>query len=328
VDTLMPVGRLSGDEVRSVLTAAIAAPSLHNSQPWRFRCTQNAVELFADPARALPVADPDRRELLLACGAALLNLRLAIRALGVYPDARLFPDPAQPDLVASVRAQGAHHPTPLEKDLARAIAHRHTNRRPFTDAVIAEPIRNQLRRAADTERSWLAILSTTQLPAVRALARAAHQTQWNNPAFRAEWTYWTARADTSADGVPARAAGPLPEPHDEWVLRDFSAGSARPRVPGKDFEPSPLIAVVGSFFDSPLAQLRAGQALQRILLTATVAGLSASFVSQIVEVAPTRQQLRELIGGGLWPQTLLRLGYGTPLPRTPRRRLEDILEPA
>src|SRR5947209_17518796 len=92
------VGTLTSDQVSAVLSAAVAAPSLHNSQPWRFRCTASAIELYADEAQALPVADPDARELRIACGAALLNLRVAITGLGIHPVVRLLPDPYRPDL--------------------------------------------------------------------------------------------------------------------------------------------------------------------------------------------------------------------------------------
>jgi hypothetical protein len=322
----MLVGGLTTEQVRTVLTTATTAPSLHNSQPWRFQCTRAALELYADTSRAVPVADPDHRELVLACGAALMNLRLAIRVLGIYPDVRLCPDPNQPDLLAVVRPQGRRQATPLERRLAEAIPRRRTNRRPFLDGAITEPMRNELRRATELERCWLAILSPTQLPRLRKLVVHAHELQLENDAFVAEWTSWTARGDGSRDGVPVRSAGPLPEPQDRWVLRDYSAGQARPRVAGKDFEIDPLIAVVGSFHDHRLARLQAGQAMQRILLTATNLGLSASFLSQVVEVTETRTRLRALIGGGLWPQTVLRIGYGSPVPRTPRRRVDDVLE--
>lgn len=323
--TVTPVAGLNSEQVRSVLAAATAVPSLHNSQPWRFRCTPSALEVHADTARAVPVADPDHRELVLACGAALLNLRLAIRALGIYPDVRLYPEPSQPDLLATVRPQGKHPITPAEQRLVDAIPRRRTNRRPFLDATITEPMRNELRRAAEAERCWLAILSPGQLPELRQLVHQAHHAQQDDPEFVAEWNHWAGRPGDAEDGVPACSSGPLPEAHDEWVLRDFSAGQARPRVAGKDFESDPMIAVLGSFHDLPLARLQAGQALQRVLLTATNVGLSASFLSQVVEVPGTRRQLRDLIGGALWPQTVLRIGHGSPVPRTPRRKLEDVL---
>jgi nitroreductase len=320
------VGSLNAEQVRLVLGSATRAPSLHNSQPWRFRCSHTEFSLLADTGRALPATDPDHRELILACGAALLNLRLAIRAQDVHADVRLFPDSRQPELLAVVRPQGRSPITPGDRRLACAIPARRTNRRQFLDGVITEPVRHALRHAAEKEQSWLAILSTDQLPRMRELVGEAHRVQLADPSFGAEWSRWTARDDQSADGVPLTQAGPLPELQDSWVMRDFSGGCARPRVPGKDFEERPLIAVVGSFHDLPIARLQAGQAMQRVLLTATAHGLAASFVSQVVEVPAVRRQLRELIGGGLWPQTVLRIGYGSPVARTPRRPLCEVVE--
>jgi nitroreductase len=322
---VIPVGGLTDDQVRSVLVAATAAPSLHNSQPWRLHCTPALIELYADTARATPAADPDQRELLLSCGAALMNLRVAIRALGVRPAVQLLPDPHTPDLLATIRPQGHSVITPTDRQLAEAIFRRHTNRRPFNPTAVPAPVLNRLRQAAKLEQAWMPTLTPAHLPVLRRLSDQAHHAQRHDPAFLAEWAYWTGRGPDSADGVPALSAGPLPEPQDEWVLRDYSAGHARQRVPGKDFEPDPLVAVISTFHDLPLARLQAGQGMQRVLLTATAAGLSASFLSQVVEVAATRKELRELIVGGLWPQAVLRLGYGSPVPPTPRRDLRDVV---
>lgn len=325
---IIPVGNLTEDDIREVLDAAAAAPSLHNSQPWRFVCTAPTIELHLDPTRALPAADPDRREMLLACGAALLNLRLALRARGAHAVVSLVPDPGRPDLLARVRPGGRHPVSPRDRELAQAIRLRRTNRRPFLPTPVPPTTVPALRAAARAELAWLATLAPAQLPLLRAQLAAAHRIQRADAAFRAEWELWTGRADDSADGVPTRSSGPLPEPQDEWVLRDFSGGHGRQRLPGKDFEPDPLIVVVGSVHDRPVARLQAGQAMQRVLLTATTLGLSASFLSQVVEVPTTRRQLRELIGGGLWPQTVLRLGYGSPVPPTPRRDLSEVVGPA
>jgi hypothetical protein len=320
------VGSLTAEQVEAALTAATAAPSVHNSQPWRFRCTPSAIQLYADPDRELAVADPDHREMLLACGAALLNLRLAIRALGVHPRVSLLPDPRQSDVLALVSPGGGAPLSAADRALFEAIPRRRTNRRPFVPTPVPRPTLAALRAAARTERAWLAPITLAQIPILRGLVRTAHRSQQDDPAFMAEWAYWTGREAGTDDGVPARSSGPLPEPQDEWVLRDFSAGLARQRVEGKDFEPDPLIAVIGTFHDLPLAHLQAGQAMQRVLLTATDAGLSASFLSQVVEVPTARRQLRDLIGGGLWPQTVLRIGYGSPVPPTPRRYLSDVVD--
>lgn len=322
---IVPVGSLGTSEVRTVLTAATAAPSLHNSQPWRFQCTPAAIQLYADRDRALPAADPDQRELLLACGAALFNLRISIRALGVHPAVTVLPDADDPDLLATIRPHCRRPSTPTERELAAAIPRRHTNRHPFAAVEVPTPVRHQLRRAAELERAWLATVHEHQLPAMRELVHRAHAIQTQDSAFLSEWRLWTGRGPDTADGVTVCSSGPLPELQDEWVLRDFSGGQAIPRAAGKDFEPSPLIAVVGSFHDLPAARIQAGQAMQRVLLRATASGLSASFLSQVVEVPQTRRELRALIGGGLWPQAALRLGYGSPVAASPRRQLDEVV---
>jgi hypothetical protein len=322
---IIAVGSLSADQVRSVLVAATAAPSLHNSQPWRFRCTPAAIELYADTSRAIPVADPDHRELLLSCGAALVNLRVAIRALGVHPAVQLLPRTSDPALLAIVRPQGHSVITPADRRLSLAIWRRRTNRRQFSAAEVPVSLLTELRQAAKIEQSWMVNVAGSQLPILHRLVNQAHNLQRDDPAFTAEWSWWTGRAPDSVDGVPAGSSGPLPEPQDRWVLRDYSAGQARSRVTGKDFEPDPLIAVISTFHDLPLARLQAGQGMQRVLLAAANAGLSASFLSQVVEVPSTRKRLRDDVVGGLWPQVVLRLGFGSPVPSTPRRAVEDVV---
>ncbi|MFD8500524.1 hypothetical protein [Amycolatopsis sp. NPDC059657] len=238
------VGTLTEAQVHAVLTAATAA---QDSRAVHIRCTATIIELSADPAR---------RAVVLACGAALLNLRLAIRALGVLPMVQLVPDPDRPDLLAVVRPLGKLVVTPAERRLTNAIPRRRTARAPFTGRAVSLPVLNGLRQAAKAEQAWLATLGAQQLPPLRTLL-------------------------TEAD----------------------------PAHTGNGFVADSLIAVIGSFHDETMARLQAGQAMQRVLLAATAGGLSAAFLPSVVEKPDTRRQLRGLIGGALWPQTLLWLGY-------------------
>lgn len=324
---IQPVGNLDEIDVRRALDAASAAPSLHNSQPWRFVCTTGSIELLADAGRTPQVADPSGRAVYLACGAALMNLRLAIRAAGVVPDVRVMPDPDRPDLIAVVDCAVLGGPMPArEQRLAMAIPRRHTHRSPFLDLAVPTAVRGELRAAARVEHAWLAEIATSDHAAVRGLLHAAHRDQQSDPQFTAEWARWTGRDSSSADGVPADSSGPTPEQQDTWVLRDFGNGRARARLPGRDFETDPLVMCIGSFTDLRSDQVTVGQALQRVLLTATAEGLMASFLSQLIEVDAARRALRGIIGGGLWPQVVLRLGYGSLGVPTPRRRSDEVSE--
>ncbi|MEV4603614.1 hypothetical protein AB0K15_40335 [Amycolatopsis sp. NPDC049253] len=314
-----PAGRLGADEVISVLRAATLAPSTHNTQPWLFTSGAGGIELYADADRVLPVADADRRELLLSCGAALFNLRTAIHALGVRPDTTIFPRREDSDLLAVVRPRNAVALDHRLVRLAKAIPRRSTNRTPFGGGAVPPEVVGLLRRAAEAEQAWLPRLDDDQLTGLRELVSESHLVQARDPAFRAEWRRWTRRARAARDGVPYSAGGTA-APDDSWVLRDFDDPAERAPAPAP-----PLVVVIGSFGDSPADRLRAGQAMQRVLLTATAHGLDASFISRPVEVRATRIRLRKLLGDGLWPQIVLRIGYGSPVAWTPRRALADVL---
>jgi nitroreductase len=318
---------LSPHDVAAVLETAGRAPSVHNTQPWAFRVTADVIELHADPARRLPVADPEDRELRMACGAALFTLRLALQGHNVRPEVARFPDRDRPGLVAEIRRGGAAARSPEIARLLAAVPRRRTNRHPFTDVPVEPSEQHALCRAAAEEAAQLHIVRDgDQRRELSQLAHIAHRRQLADPAFRAELARWTGTRGDRPDGVPAYAGGHLPEPQDRWVLRDFSGGTARDRLPGKDFEDEPMIAVLTSQVPGATGDVQAGEALQRVLLTATADGLAVSFLSQLVEVPDIRDRVSRLLGTRRPPHAVMRIGRGSSTLRTPRRDVADLLQ--
>ncbi|HEX6345204.1 Acg family FMN-binding oxidoreductase [Umezawaea sp.] len=323
---VVPTLGLAEDDVSGVLEAASLAPSLHNSQPWRFALHPDRVELHFDPGEQLLATDPESRELRLSCGAALLNTRLALQGLGIRPLVTLLPGQGAGGALAVVRRGGRFTATEESCSLLRAVAHRRTNRHPFFDDPVPARHRQLLVRAAEQERSWLhAVTTREEKVRLRDLVQLAHRDQLADPGVQAELREWTGDRADRGHGVPSTSAGPTPAPQDEWALRDFAPGASAARSSGKDYEPDPLVVVLCSFYDGPLAELQAGQALQRVLLVATTLGLSASFLSQVVEVRRARDSLRRVLGGSLFPQTVLRIGFGSPVPPTPRLPVRELV---
>ncbi|MGI5132811.1 Acg family FMN-binding oxidoreductase [Pseudonocardia sp. CA-107938] len=318
---------LTSEDVVGLLTAAGRAPSLHNSQPWLFRVAPDVIEVWADPTRRLPAADPHGREQRLACGAALFNLRLALHGLGIRPLVTLQADRAYPDLIATIRYGGRKPPTPSQRDLLAAIPRRRTNRRPFTDQPVTGTELTALRRAAVEEGAWLHVVDDPDERAqLQDLSAQAYAVQQADPAFQAEFARWTAVSPDRADGIPALPGEQRPALHDRWVKRDFTDGQGRTTAQtGIVFETRPAIVVLSAQMFGPTSEVSTGQAMQRVLLTATLAGLAVSFLSQIIEVDQTRERLRSLIRGVHNPQVLLRIGRGWPVPSTPRRPVADTL---
>ena len=314
---------ISRDLFERAVAAAVRAPSLHNTQPWRFRLEPDRIEVWGDPDRRLPVTDPAGWGVRIAVGAATYNLRLAATVGGAPLDVAWLPSPDRSDLLAVLTPAPARPATPVEHRLFRAIPLRSSNRRPFRPEPVPLAARAELTAAAKAEAAWLELVTgTVPVAAVAEIANAANRVLNRDPAYVEELRSWTRGAE-SADGVPASAGGPTTEPHDLFPQRSFGD---RPRAPGKDYEAEPLVAVLGTAGNLATDQLRAGYALQRVLLTITDLGLASSMLSQPIEVPAAREQLRVALGRYGTPQMVLRIGYGDPSPATPRRAAAVVMD--
>ncbi|GAA2852722.1 nitroreductase [Streptosporangium fragile] len=301
--------------VRRLLTAAGQAPSVHNTQPWRFRVVgREAIELLADRDRWLRVSDPRGRSLRVSCGAALFNLRLAVRVAGWEPLTRLLPSPQErPDLLATVRVPRASRPSRAERDLYSFIGVRRTNRYPYEDRSVPGEVLDDLRTAASAEG---AALFTTDPADLLDYVAIAEERLAADRGYRAELAAWT-MPKARHDGVPGYVQGPRGA-KDPSPTRDFGRHEHTAR-----FEPHPQLAVLATPGDGPRDWLRAGQALQRVLLTATMHGVSASFLNQPLDLRDIlrRTDPRHPLGH---PQMIIRFGYGPSVPRAPRRPATEL----
>lgn len=306
---------------RTMLEAAVAAPSIHNSQPWRFLVGPRRIELYADPARQLRIADASGRSLLISCGAALFDMRVAPEHLGFHPRVRLLPTD-NPILVATLEVDHRHARPGLFAELYPAIWRRHTNRYPFWDRMSPSSILAWLGEAVTQENSLLRIYDDPD--EVQGIVDQLHYAGFEERhtpqalAERAEWVTAGARED----GIPVDSLGPMPAQPDA-TFRDLGNGRDLPRSIAR-FEATPTVAVLCTRYDRPVDWVRAGQALQRLLLVATNEGLVASFMNQPLEHDELRQQLRSPLTGHGHTRMLLRIGYGTPVPPTPRRPISEV----
>ncbi|MGA5298400.1 Acg family FMN-binding oxidoreductase [Nucisporomicrobium flavum] len=313
---------LPPDALSGCVRSATRAPSLHNSQPWLFRITGDAVEVHADPRRRLDALDPAGRELFISVGAALFTLRLAIRREGFLTHCTLFPDPDDENFVARIAIGRPAEPSPAVVALADAIAHRHSNRGPFTEVPVPAVALELLRDAAGREDAVLSVADAATRDAIVALSRAADRSLRARGGYRAA-TIRSAR-HARRDGTPHLPVGPW-DALESVPTRDFGLLPEQPPVTGP-FEPYPMILVLATAGDDRQHWVTAGQALQRVLLAATWQNLATTPVSQPVEVPAVR---RRLTAGaeGLWAQMVVRIGYGRPAPASPRRDLSEVLMP-
>ncbi len=327
---MVPVHALDEKTVTALAEDAAAAPSMHNAQPWEFRFVRGdgAFHVRADLDRAMPRTDPTTRALHLGCAAALFNLRVAAAHAGWTPVTELLPDPSDPRLLAVVRLTGQ---APTEGDLAPlypAIHRRRTSRQPFSDEAVPDAIRDGLSAAALLEGARLAFPDIWHVQTLLDSVRDAEGRDAQDPAAEEELKRWvrtgTDAARTAGDGVPDYAFGPLKQ-HGGAPVRDFAG---RQPLPGREtavFESAPQLAVLGTRDDRPRDWLVAGQAMERVLLQATLDGLATSLTSQALERPELRWITRDPKSAMGFVQMVIRLGYGPSGPATPRRPVAEVL---
>ncbi len=312
--------------VRTVLTMAARAPSVHNSQPWRWQVGEESLHLYSDAGRQLPNTDPDGRDLILSCGAALNHCVVALAVIGWQAKVARLPNPAQPSHLAAIEVV-PHTADVLDIVLAAAIPRRRTDRRHYSSWSV--PVANIAMMAARAARNGVTL---RRVDAMDELNGIVAQSVWNHaadPDYLAELTAWSGRY-ASPSGVPARNT-PEPDLSAAMPSRLF-AGPALAMPPGSSpADDNAVMLALGTRTDDRLAQLRAGEATSVVLLTATSMGLASCPVTEPLEVAETREAVRsEIFGGSGYPQMLLQVGWAPinadPLPSTPRRELSDFVE--
>jgi nitroreductase len=317
-----------------LIRVAARAPSLHNTQPWRFKVTEQAIELYADHRRQLP-EDPAGREMLISCGAALYGLRLAVRSLSYVPEVDLLPGPAGPGPVgrrrplARVRLGPTVPMTSDERKMLAAVPHRHTHRGPFEPGPLPAGLLQGLQQDALAEGATLTLVEEDQARQdLAAIVAAASLRQTLDPASRAETERWTRGLGSLAkDGVPAHAFPPTPDEPAGWLPpRDFDLGRGLGRLPAGE-PPAPVTAVLATSADHGEDWLRAGQALHRMLLHAASQWVFGNLQTQPLKVVWVRAAIRNQLTLPGWPQMLLQLGVARTTLSTARRPPAELIDP-
>jgi hypothetical protein len=314
------------DQVTFLVSTAGRAPSVHNTQPWRFVPAGDAVELHADRSRGLPHADPAGRELLISCGAALFGLRLGVRRLGYLPVTEVFPAAAEHDLLARVRFGAPAPMGPREREMLAAITHRHTHRGPFTGDPLPPGLLAGLQHDAVAEDATLVLLDRPGYQQLAELVAAADRQQREHPVMRAELRRWTRPADSQAhDGVPVNAFAASPQrPPGALTMRDFDLGRGWGQLEDGGCSPA-ATAVLITTGDDRADWLAAGQALNRLLVHAASKWVFASMHTQPLESVPLRAEIRARLALPGAPQMLLQFGRADSAQSTARRPAKELL---
>ena len=313
--------------LQAAARAALHAPSVFNTQPWRWQITGETLELYADRDRTLQTTDPGGHLLMLSCGAALHHARVTLEADRWAVTVERLPHGNNTDLLARITATGIGSANPRAERLAEAIPSRRTDRRAFGDRTVPDNLLTELRRIVEAEGAYLHLVRHDQMPMLATSTSRAADAENNDPAYLAELQRWTNRPAGSGDGVPPATA--VQQTARRVPVRDYAPGGTPGLATGDGFDLGAAYVVLFGRTDQPAELLRGGEALSALLLTATTEGLATAPLSDTIEVQWPRLLLRDLLAEVGEPYLIVRLGYSdttAPLPEAPRREPHDVIQ--
>ena len=325
----MPAEAPDSRVIRDTVALACHAPSLHNTQPWRWIAEGAGLQLWADPYRLVHATDHAGRELTLSCGAVLDHVRVALAAVGWDSTTERLPDPAQPDHLATLGFRPAEAVTEAQRQRSAAILRRHTDRLPF-DAPSAWPgLEAALRRVVESYEVLFDVVTDDARPALAEASRLTETLRRYDTSYQDELRWWTSPF-ASDMGVPQSELVSSSEAARVDVGRTFPPAGGGGRHAAVDHDRSKIVVLSTRHDDTRLDVLRCGEALSAVLLECTVAGMATCTLTHMTELAPSRDIIRQLTGSPGQPQLLIRVGKSPakdPHPGgTARRPLTEVLE--
>lgn len=335
VATLGTVGsEIPAEALRRAAVRATLAPSVHNTQPWRFVIGHEVLEVHADFTRQLHVLDPTCRQLIISCGCAVFNARVSLAADGFAAEVQRYAPGDDRELLAELIATPGGERSLAALDAVLEL--RRTNRRQFADDQVSPKVLDTLCTVAELEGASLFVVD--QAPHRAATARLSQQAEAieeADPAYRAELRAWVTDDQRRSDGVPVTAlprVGQRPRgealPADAVPLRRFGDPGPAGLPDSAHSSMHQTLLLLGTEKDDPLSWVRAGEALERVWLEVTRAGYAMSLFTQVIEVPGTRALLRSELGLAMFPHVLLRVGHAPATPASRRRKLVEVLRHA
>jgi hypothetical protein len=321
-----PMG--TGETVREIIRYATLAANGHNTQPWRFKVAPTSIRVLPDFSRRTPAVDPDDHHLYVSLGCAAENLTLAAAARGLSGETRF--EPEGDGAIVFDHIAGAERPSAF----CDAIPRRQSTRTEYEGRAVPATTLAELARAAETPGVDVVLISDrAQINRVRDLVISGNSTQMGDRAFMAElksWMRFNPRAAIErGDGLFSGSSSNPSLPG--WLGRPmfdlaFKADAENDKYARHLASSSGLVVFAGERAD-PASWTKVGHACQRFALQATALGLKLAFINQPVEVAGLRPELAAVVGlPGRRPDIVMRFGYGTEVPMSPRRPVEAVIE--
>lgn len=310
-----------------IVRLASKAPSGHNTQPWRFRISDDEITILPNYKVTLPVVDPDNRELFISLGCAVENLFIASEHLGYK--AQINSCCPEGITINLIRASGIQ-----DNPLFTEIEKRQTNRNLYNGKRISEETLEKIKSIRKETKVQLYILEKENAIAqtIKEYIKEGNKIQMNDKPFKTELLSWmrfnTKQVERTQDGLSYQVFGSpaLPQCIAKPIVSMFLKPNPQNKSDMKKIDSSSHLVVFTTCTNTFKEWINSGRTLQRFLLKLTEEGISCAFMNQPCEIETLVPKLQSALSvNDEYPTILLRIGYAKPAPYSPRKEIEKIL---
>lgn len=312
---------LSDDESLFLIEQAGKAPSGHNTQPWQFLLHDSGIDIRPDYRRALPVVEPDHRELFVSLGCAAENLCIAAAHRGYHTSLSI-------DDNGIIRIRLSRTMPPQSAQHFAHISVRQTNRSLYNGKRI--PAHDMATLRSVTTENGIAIHDfangTPAYAAIADLIYASNRLQMRSQAFCHELQQWMRynkkHQDDTRDGLSYAVFGApnLPRFLAQFIITHTLNADSQNRSERKKIAAASHFILLTAHDNTRVQWIQLGRTLQRLLLTATALDIAHAYANQPNEIPELSEKMATILGiTEEHPVILLRLGYGKPMPYSLRK---------
>ncbi len=321
---------MNTDDFNFLVEYAIKAPSGHNTQPWKFKKTQDGIIIHPDFKRALPVVDADNHALYISLGCALENLVIAASNKG-YECIVNYPTKSDVGITVKLKSFGTE--SNLKNNLFDYIATRQVNRSNYSTNYVNESELNKLRSSFNFEGISIILLNGREnFEHIVPLIIEGNNLQFQNKQFVHELTSWfrysKVEAEKKKDGLWTSTMG-LPNMGrlvGNFVMKNFVTSKSEANRLNKILRHTAGLAIFISDSNDIKSWINTGRAFQRFGLTASMLGISHAHLNMPCEEISVRQKLAKVLGlENKHPLLLIRYGYSEKMPYSYRRNIEEVI---
>lgn len=318
-------------KISHILGYGVLAPSTHNTQPWKLKIIDNAVEIHADFTKRIPVADPTARDLYISLGALTKNIELASAAFGIVTDLKICPNLKNNVHVATISFKNIENlkNAPNTETLA-SITGRQNYRGFFRPSINKSDVKKIVKPMSSTVKASV-FYDKHSIIMLAELTAEGLKLGYSNPEFRKEISSYInhnlSRKRHGLHGYSLRMSLPISIAIPKIMKRrDISKKLAAKNF--TSFISAPVVMVLSSK-DTEREWFETGRVLEEMLVKLTGEGLGSSIYAAAVEMGDLRPKvakITKLQDSTYLPQLVVCIGQPSDtMPPSVRKKLSNVL---